>query len=114
LKTYALVGRAGDAGGRYLASQHTQMKIAAWRMAQAGGMVQVWTTTRAGDLMKYDGDATRRVTDYIVKGRAALRNGLGGCNLTWRSNRVDSAGVFKTRDARGVGVHVNCAAGVQS
>jgi hypothetical protein len=73
LKTHALVGRAGDAGGRYLASQHTQMKIAAWRMAQAGDMVQVWTTTQAGDLMKYDGDATRRVTDYIVKGRAILR-----------------------------------------
>lgn len=71
-KTYALVGRSGDAGGRYLASQHKQMKIAAWRMSQAGDMVQVWTTMQNGDLMKYDGDATRRVTDYIVKARAAL------------------------------------------
>jgi hypothetical protein len=71
-KTYALVGRSGDSGGRYLASQHRQMKIAAWRMAQDGDMVQVWTVFGNGDLMKYDGDATRRVTDYIVKGRAAL------------------------------------------
>jgi hypothetical protein len=70
-KVYALVGRDGKAQGRYLASQHKRMKIAAWRMAHAGEMVQVWRVFDI-DLMKYDGDATRRVTDYIVKGRNAL------------------------------------------
>jgi hypothetical protein len=73
MKMYALVGRHGDAGGRYLSTQHKEMKIAAWRMAQAGDMVQVWTALQNGDLLRYDGDATRRVTDYIVKGRAALK-----------------------------------------
>jgi hypothetical protein len=72
VKRYALVGRRGDDGGRYMASQHRQMKAAAWRMHQAGDMVQVWTVMQNGDLMKYDGDATRRVTDYIVKARNAL------------------------------------------
>jgi hypothetical protein len=71
VKRYAIVGRRGDDGGRYLAAQHKAMKIAAWKMAQAGDIVQVWTVFQNGDLMKYDGDATRRVTDYIVKGRQA-------------------------------------------
>lgn len=72
MKRYALVGRFGDDGGRYLASQHKQMKIAAWRLWQSGSLVQVWTVLDNGDLLKYDGDATRRVSDYIVKARAAL------------------------------------------
>ena len=72
MKIYALIGRQGDAGGRYLASQHKQMKISAWKMAQAGDMVQVWWVLPNGDLAGYDGAATRRVTDYIVKGRAKL------------------------------------------
>jgi hypothetical protein len=76
MKMFALVGRHGDAGGRYLPSQHKQMKIAAWRMHQAGDMVQVWLAMQNGDLMKYDGDATRRITDYIIKARAALAKPL--------------------------------------
>lgn len=43
---YALVGRRGDS-------------------------VQVWRAMSNGDLLTYDGTATRRVTDYIVKNRAA-------------------------------------------
>ena len=73
MKIFALVGRNGDDGGRYLPSQRKQMKVAAWRMHQAGDMVQVWLAAQNGDLMKYDGAATRQVTDYIVKARADLQ-----------------------------------------
>ncbi len=73
-KRYALVGRHGDDGGRYLGSQHKQMKVAAWRLWQSGSLVQVWTVAPNGDLLRYDGDATRRVSDYIVKARAALES----------------------------------------
>jgi len=71
-RTYTLVGRRGDDGGRYLTSQWPQMKVRAWQMHRAGDSVQVWRAFQDGGLMKYDGDATQRVTDYIVKGRAAL------------------------------------------
>lgn len=71
--TYALVGRHGDEGGRYLTSQWPQMKVAAWRMHRAGDAVQVWRAMQNGDLLSYDGEATRRITDYIVNGMAALR-----------------------------------------
>jgi hypothetical protein len=71
-RIYALYGRNGDAGGRYLRNQWPQMRVAAWRMACAGEMVQVWRAMQNGDLLRYDGNATRRISDYIVKGRAAL------------------------------------------
>ena len=73
-KMYALVGRNGDDGGRYLQSQHKQMKISAWRLYRSGSLVQVWLVAANGDLLKYDADATRRVTDYIVKARVALES----------------------------------------
>jgi hypothetical protein len=72
MKTYALVGRHGDDGGRYLESQRKQMKVSAWRLYQSGSLVQVWQVAGNGDLLKYDADATRRVSDYIVKARVAL------------------------------------------
>jgi hypothetical protein len=50
------------------------MKVAAWRLWQSGSLVQVWTVAPNGDLLRYDGDATRRVSDYIVKARAALES----------------------------------------
>ncbi len=70
----ALVGRFGDDGGRYeLPAQWKQMKVRAWQMAQMNqGPAQVWRALPNGDLLSYDGDATRKVSDYIVKGRAAL------------------------------------------
>jgi hypothetical protein len=71
-KLYALVGRNEDDGGRYLSSQRKQMMAAAWRLHLAGSLVQVWLVAGNGDLLKYDSTATRRVTDYIVKARAAL------------------------------------------
>lgn len=76
MKRYALVGRRGDDGGRYLPSQHSLMKVAAWRMHKAGDMVQVWSALPDGDLLKYDGEATRRMTDHIVKARAAAAKPL--------------------------------------
>lgn len=70
-RTYALVGRRGDDGGRYVVSQWPQMKERAWAMVQAGDIVQVWrASSMCGDLYGYDGEATRRVTDHIVKMRA--------------------------------------------
>lgn len=70
----ALVGRFGDEGGRYqLPAQWKQMKVAAWRAAQLNqGPIQVWRALPNGDLLGYDGDATRKVSDYICKARAAL------------------------------------------
>lgn len=69
----ALVGRHGDDGGRYLRpSQWKQLKLAAWRLHQSGSPVQVWRALPNGDLLSYDAEATRRVTDHIVKARAAL------------------------------------------
>lgn len=70
----ALVGRFGDGGGRYvLPAQWKEMKLAAWRMAQLNqGPVQVWSALPNGDLLKYAGEDTRRVSDHIVKARAAL------------------------------------------
>jgi hypothetical protein len=71
-RVYALVGRHGDDGGRYLQTQWPQMRIAAWRLHCAGHHVQVWRAMQNGDLLRYDGEATRRITDYIVKARRAL------------------------------------------
>ena len=71
-RTYELVGRRGDDGGRYLVTQWPQMKKRAWQMFRAGDSVQVWRAVQNGDLLSYDGEATRRVTDYIVEARKAL------------------------------------------
>lgn len=73
----ALVGRRGDDGGRYeLPAQWKQMRAAAWRMHRAGDSVQVWRALPNGDLLAYDGDDTRKITDGIVKARAALGEGV--------------------------------------
>jgi hypothetical protein len=71
-RTYALVGRYGDDGGRYLTSQWPQMKARAWAMHRAGESVQVWRASQAGGLERYDSEATQRMTDHIVKTRDAL------------------------------------------
>jgi len=69
----ALVGRHGDDGGRYeLPAQWKQMRLAAWRLHRSGSPVQVWRAMQNGDLLGYDGEATRRITDYIVKANHAL------------------------------------------
>lgn len=69
----ALVGKHGDDGGRYLLpSQWPEMRVAAWRLRRSGSPVQVWRATQNGDLLSYDGEATRRITDYIVKANNAL------------------------------------------
>jgi hypothetical protein len=72
-RTYALVGRFGDDGGRYLTSQWPQMRIAAWRLHVSGSPVQVWRAMQNGDLLSYDSEATRRITDYIVKAQRSLQ-----------------------------------------
>lgn len=69
---YALCGRHGDDGGRYLSSQRKEMMQAGWRLHRAGNLVQVWNAMSNGDLLRYDAAATRRMTDYICKARAAL------------------------------------------
>jgi hypothetical protein len=73
-RTYALVGRRGDDGGRYLTSQWPQMKLRGWWMHCEGDTVQVWRAMQAGGLERYDSVATQRMTDHIVacKARAAL------------------------------------------
>lgn len=70
-RLYALVGRRGDDGGRYLVSQWPQMKARGWQMHRAGDTVQVWRASYEA-LERYDSAATRRMTDYIVEGRKAL------------------------------------------
>lgn len=72
-KLMALVGKHGDDGGRYLSpSQWPQMRAAAWRLYRSGSTVQVWRAMQNGDLLAYDGEATRRISDYIGKARRAL------------------------------------------
>lgn len=72
-KLMALVGKHGDDGGRYvLPAQWKQMRVAAWRLHRSGSSVQVWRAMQNGDLLGYDGEATRRITDYICKARNAL------------------------------------------
>ena len=70
-RMYALVGRHGDDGGRYLTSQWPAMKVRGWQMHRAGNNVQVWRANDAG-LVSYDSAATQRMTDYIVAGKKAL------------------------------------------
>lgn len=70
---YALSGRFGDDGGRYLPTQRKQMMERAWAMHRAGQSVQAWRVDAAGRMLCYDGKATQRVTDYIVAGQVALR-----------------------------------------
>jgi hypothetical protein len=53
------------------------MKARAWAMHRAGEPVQVWRASQAGGLERYDSEATRRMTDHIVKTRDALAT-MGG------------------------------------
>jgi hypothetical protein len=76
-RTYALVARFGDDGGRYLTSQWPQMKARAWALHRAGEMVQVWRAFQSGELMAYDSAATQRLTDHIVKTRKYLESITG-------------------------------------
>lgn len=71
-KLYALVGRYGHDGGLYASRQWKQLKERAWVMNRAGNLVQVWRAASNGDLLSYDAQGTRRVSDYIVKARNAL------------------------------------------
>lgn len=73
-RTLALVGRYGDDGGRYLSpSQWPQMREAAWRMHRSKqGPISVFRAMQNGDLLGYDGEATRRITDYIMKAEKEL------------------------------------------
>lgn len=71
-RLYALVGRRGDDGGRYLTSQWPQMKARGWQMHRMGDSVQVWRASYDGGLERYDSEATQRMTNYIVAGRKAL------------------------------------------
>lgn len=75
---YALSGRRGDDGGRYLSTQWDAMKRRAWQMNRSGESVQVFRVGADGSLRMYDDKATQRVTRYIVAGLAALSRPAGG------------------------------------
>lgn len=70
---YALLDNKGDIGGRWTAKQARQMYCAGikhWALLKTP--MQVWQAMPNGDLLRYDGDRTRRLSDKIVEYRAAL------------------------------------------
>ena len=74
MNLYAIVGRSGDIGGRWTSTQARKMYAAGVRHnALTKELLQVWKALPNGDLLAYDGDRTRNLSDHIV----AYRNALG-------------------------------------
>lgn len=71
---YALVGRFGDYKRRWPADKAKAMYAVGVSLAIAQhDILQVWRTTPAGDLTRYDGAATRKLTDKIVAAKGAAQ-----------------------------------------
>ena len=70
---YAILDRGGDIGGRWTAKQARQMYAAGVKHnALTKELVQVWRARENGDLLGYDSDRTRKLSDHIVAYRAVL------------------------------------------
>lgn len=73
---YALTDRRGCIGGRWTAGQARAMYAAGVRHAVGcNELVQVWQCLANGDLLRYDGPRTRRLSDAIVAYRKSMRVG---------------------------------------
>lgn len=79
MSLYALVGRRGDIGKRYTAKQAREMYRQGVARALAGDLLQVWQAMQNGDLLRYDAERTRRLSDHVF---AARRNTFAGENVT--------------------------------
>jgi hypothetical protein len=67
-KRYALLGRRGDIGGRWLASQSREMYSAGVRHAMlTRDAMQVWRVASDGTLAWYDAALTAKLTKKIVE-----------------------------------------------
>lgn len=67
---YALTDRRGDIGGRWTAGQAKQMYAAGVKHAALNGeIMQVWVCLLNGEMLRYDGARTRKLTDKIVEYR---------------------------------------------
>lgn len=66
LKLYALVGRRGAYTARYTAKRAKDMYAEGVRLSNTD-ILQVWETLDNGDLFRYDGARTRKLTDKIAR-----------------------------------------------
>ena len=69
---YALLDNRGCIGGRWTAKQARAMYLAGVKhWALIGSPMQVWQALPNGDLLRYDAERTRRLSDKIVEYRKA-------------------------------------------
>lgn len=70
---YAITGRRGCIGGRWTAGQARAMYAAGVRHAVGcNELVQVWQAMPNGDLLRYDAERTRRLSDHIAAYRKVM------------------------------------------
>ena len=70
---FAIIDRNGCIGGRWTSKQARAMYAAGVRHnALTKEPVQVWRAMPNGDLLSYDGERTRRLSDHIVAYRNAM------------------------------------------
>jgi hypothetical protein len=84
---FALVGRRGAYPARYTAKQARAMYAEGVRLS-ASDLLQVWHALPNGDLLQYDGERTRRLSDRVVNARNDARR----ASLTAQGFRVDDDG----------------------
>jgi len=76
---YGIKDRRGDIGGRWTAKQARAMYAAGVRHAvNCKELVQVWRALPNGDLLRYDAERTRRLSDHIVAYRKAMAESAEG------------------------------------
>jgi hypothetical protein len=72
VRLFALIGRKGAYPARYTANQARAMYAEGVRLA-ASDLLQVWRTLPNGDLLTYDSERTRKLSDKITTLRAEAR-----------------------------------------
>lgn len=80
MKMLALVGRKGAYPARWTMKRAKDMYACGVRLSvNASDILQVWEALDNGDLLRYDAERTRKLTDKIVASRnCEARHGAAG------------------------------------
>ena len=73
MSLYALVGRRGAYTQRWHPKRARDMYAEGVRLSLQGDLLQVWRALD-GDLLGYDSERTRKLTDKVVAARTTIRD----------------------------------------